>query len=104
HGGLRERAWGGHVGPLECPDGPPGSPTLKILHLFANWKWTGPADPALSLAAWQAAADAPRGPHELLFLSGTGPEGQASRIQPQVDARGVRSLPGFHLSKHARWR
>ncbi|GJM21252.1 MAG: hypothetical protein DHS20C15_11670 [Planctomycetota bacterium] len=71
---------------------------MKILHLFANWKWTGPADPALSLAAWQAES------HEVLFLSGTGPDGQESRIQPFVDQRGVRSLPGLNLSKHARWR
>lgn len=71
---------------------------MKILHLFANWKWTGPADPALSLAAWQAAE------HDVLFLSGSGPDGQESRIEPQVRARGVRSLQGLALSKHARWR
>lgn len=71
---------------------------MKILHLFANWKWTGPADPALSLAAWQAAE------HDVLFLSGSGPDGQESRIEPQVRARGVRSLEGLALSKHARWR
>ena len=22
---------------------------MKILHLFSNWKWTGPADPTLNL-------------------------------------------------------
>jgi hypothetical protein len=24
---------------------------VKVLHLFANWKWTGPAEPAVNLAA-----------------------------------------------------
>ena len=24
---------------------------MRVLHLFANWKWTGPAEPALNLAA-----------------------------------------------------
>ncbi len=23
---------------------------MRILHLFANWKWTGPAEPAVNLA------------------------------------------------------
>lgn len=72
---------------------------MKILHLFANWKWTGPADPALALALGQAAAG-----HDLLFLAGQGPEGQASHIAPHIEARGVATLEGFQLSKHARWR
>ena len=29
----------------------PAVPTLSILHLFANFKWTGPADPAIRTAA-----------------------------------------------------
>ena len=30
---------------------------LRILHLFANYKWTGPADPAIRAAARLRALD-----------------------------------------------
>ena len=71
---------------------------MKILHLFANWKWTGPAEPALNVARCQVEA------HDVLFLSGTPPDGESSRIVPFAEERGVPTLAGFHLSKHARWR
>jgi len=71
---------------------------VKILHLFANWKWTGPAEPALSTAALQAES------HEVVFVSGEGKNGEGSKIAPHVQARGVTSVDGFHLSKHARFR
>lgn len=82
--------------PAPLPSPPPQ--LVKILHLFANWKWTGPAEPALSVAAVQSRD------HEVLFVSGQSPDGQASRIQPHVDERGVASVSGFRLSKHARFR
>ena len=71
---------------------------MRILHLFANWKWTGPAEPALNLAWWQSRE------HEVLFLSGQAPPGQQSRIEPQAQARGVATRGGFQLAKHARFR
>ncbi len=71
---------------------------MRILHLFANWKWTGPAEPALNVAWRQARA------HEVRFLSGTPPEGQTSRIEPQAQARGVPTEGGYYLGKHARLR
>jgi glycosyltransferase involved in cell wall biosynthesis len=69
---------------------------VRILHLFANWKWTGPAEPALNLAWCQARE------HEVLFVSGSSPDGQPSRILPHVQARDVPTRAGFRLSKHAR--
>lgn len=69
---------------------------MRILHLFANWKWTGPAEPALNLA-WMQARE-----HEVLFVPGSAPDGQPSRILPHVQARGVATREGFRLSKHAR--
>ena len=69
---------------------------MRILHLFANWKWTGPAEPALNVA-WRQSRE-----HEVLFVSGSSPDGQPSRIQPHIQAREVASRPGFRLSKHAR--
>lgn len=72
---------------------------MRILHLFANWKWTGPAEPALNVA-WQQAAE-----HDVLFLSGRAPEGETSRIAPHQQARGVPGEAGLlHLSKHGRFR
>jgi glycosyltransferase involved in cell wall biosynthesis len=71
---------------------------VRILHLFANWKWTGPAEPALNVAWKQSGA------HEVLFLSGSSPDGQPSRIAPHVLDRGVATREGFTLSKHARLR
>jgi len=69
---------------------------VRILHLFANWKWTGPAEPALNVAWWQARE------HEVLFVPGSSPDGQPSRILPHVQAREVPTRAGFRLSKHAR--
>ncbi|MED5330168.1 MAG: glycosyltransferase family 4 protein [Planctomycetota bacterium] len=71
---------------------------MRIVHLISNWKWTGPVEPALN-TAWQQSSD-----HEVLFLSGTAPDGQDSKIQPHVDSKGVSSRSGLHLSKHARFR
>jgi glycosyltransferase involved in cell wall biosynthesis len=69
---------------------------MRILHLFANWKWTGPAEPALNVA-WRQALE-----HDVVFLSGRPPEGQTSLILPQVRQRGVATRDGLHLGKHAR--
>lgn len=69
---------------------------MRILHLFANWKWTGPAEPALNVA-WQQSRE-----HEVLFVSGSAPDGEASRILPHVRQREVATREGFTLSKHAR--
>jgi len=71
---------------------------VRILHLFANWKWTGPAEPALNVA-WKQAAE-----HEVLFISGNSSDGQPSRILPHVRDRGVSTREDFVLSKHARLR
>jgi glycosyltransferase involved in cell wall biosynthesis len=71
---------------------------VKILHLFANWKWTGPADPALTCASLQSRA------HDVTFLSGQSPQGKPSAILPHVEERGVPTVDGFLLSKHARFR
>lgn len=71
---------------------------MRILHLFANWKWTGPAEPALNQAWYQSRE------HAVLFISGQAPQGQSSRIVPQAQARGVEVRGGLQLGKHARLR
>ena len=67
---------------------------MKILHLFSNWKWTGPAEPAVNLAtALQA-----RG-HEVHFACGHDRDGR-SLIARRAEERGLALLDGLRLSKH----
>jgi glycosyltransferase involved in cell wall biosynthesis len=68
---------------------------VRILHLFSNWKWTGPAEPALNLA-WRQGDE-----HEVRFASGTSSGEVPSHITPHAEARGVHVVSGFHLDKHA---
>ena len=41
---------------------------MRVLHLFSDWKWTGPAEPALHLAIAQRDAG-----HEVSFICGGPP-------------------------------
>ncbi len=70
---------------------------MKILHTFSNWKWTGPAEPALNLA-WHQLGD-----NEVLFASGRPPDGEESRIVPHAERRAVPCMDGLELTKHARF-
>lgn len=68
---------------------------MKMLHLFSNWKWTGPAEPALNLAA----ALMSRG-HEVEWLGGRAPKGCTNYLEEQAQARRVPLRTGFRLRKH----
>ncbi len=70
---------------------------MRILHLFANWKWTGPAEPAVNLAAALRA----RG-HEVLLAPGRPVRGLSCRVAEEAAARGVPVREGLRLSKHFR--
>lgn len=71
---------------------------LRVLHLFANFKWTGPADPALRCAVWDERCGA-----ELAFA-------QAAWTLPGAEHRMARELwnarlpvvAGLELRKHFR--
>ncbi|HUS58461.1 MAG TPA: glycosyltransferase family 4 protein [Planctomycetota bacterium] len=69
---------------------------MKILHVFSNYKWTGPAEPAVSLAA-----ELHRRGHDVTFASPDVPPHESDRRvwQHAVD-RGLAPLMGLHLSKH----
>ncbi|MGE4619797.1 MAG: glycosyltransferase, partial [Planctomycetota bacterium] len=69
---------------------------MKIFHLFANHKFTGPADPALILAAGQAAAGV-----DVRFLCSTVPE-QKNTLEKIASNRGLQTIQGLRLSKHIR--
>ncbi len=67
---------------------------MKILHLFSNWKWTGPAEPALHVAAEQA-----RRGHDVTMAVGDAGGGER-HFHDQVRARGVKLLEGMRLRRH----
>ncbi len=70
---------------------------MKILHLFSNYKWTGPAEPALNLAQAQRQLGA-----DVHFACGSDPEGRRSAIAEQAEERGVPVREDLILSKHLR--
>ena len=66
----------------------------KILHIFANHKWTGPADAALSLAC------ALREKHKVIFMCGGAPSGHRNLLRKKADAFGVPVMVNNALRKH----
>jgi glycosyltransferase involved in cell wall biosynthesis len=74
---------------------------MRILHLLANWKWTGPAEPALQIACAQRDAG-----HDVVFACGTRPKGdEAVGIVEHARERRMEPWLGLHLDKHWRpWR
>lgn len=65
-----------------------------VLHLYGNWKWTGPTELAVHLAESQAKAGA-----RVRFAFGR-PRGNDLHFERQIAARGVERLHGFELAKH----
>lgn len=70
---------------------------MKIVHLFANWKWTGPAEPAVNLAA-----ELSRRGHEVLFLPGRSVDEMPNFVADEARARDLRVMEGLTLDKHFR--
>ena len=68
---------------------------MRVLHLFANHKWTGPAEPALNLCLTLSHHGV-----ETAFACAPGPGETAGAIVEKARDRGIEPLPGFHLSKH----
>ena len=67
---------------------------MKILHIFANYKWTGPADAALSLAR------ALREKHNVTFMCGGAPRGQQNQVKEKAHEFGVPVIVNNALRKH----
>ncbi len=68
---------------------------MKVLHLFSNWKWTGPAEPALNLCV----ALSQKGV-ECDFACAPGPAGSINKVIETARDRGLEPILQFHLSKH----
>ncbi len=68
---------------------------MKILHLYSNWKWTGPAEHALNLArSFQRAG------HDVTFCCSPPPEGVPDSIVDAARRSGIEPLAEFRLNKH----
>ena len=69
---------------------------MRVLHLFSNYKFTGPADPALVLArALQSAGI------DVTFAAGRTPAGDRGVLELARE-RGLPVRDGLHLQKHGR--
>jgi glycosyltransferase involved in cell wall biosynthesis len=74
---------------------------LRVLHLFSNYKWTGPAEPAHALAAGLAERGV-----EVVFRSSGYTKGNATNhVAERGAARGLAPVTDLDLSKHRKpWR
>ena len=68
---------------------------MNILHLFSNWKWTGPAEHALNLAA-----NLKKAGHGVTFACAAPPEGVPDSLAEAAGRAGITPVTGFHLNKH----
>src|SRR5512136_196695 len=66
---------------------------MKILHLFSNWKWTGPADPTVNLCKGLEK----RG-HDVTFAYRKPPLPVEDSIEKRVRLAGVKATDRFHLN------
>ena len=71
----------------------------RVLHLFSNWKWTGPADHALNLVSWLSEHP----DFKIIFACGQR-KGLVNHIQDKANERHIRHINDFLLNKHLNWR
>ncbi len=82
------------MAPTESDRGSDRERLMKIFHLFANHKFTGPADVALVLASGQQRAGA-----EVSFISSTHPRIE-NTVEQMATRRGLKTRSGLRLGKH----
>lgn len=70
---------------------------LKILHLFSDWKWTGPAEPVVNLC--QALQE--RG-HEVVLAYRRTPIETRESIQKGIQSKLFKGIDRFHLAPFAK--
>ena len=76
---------------------------MKIFHLYSDWKWTGPAEPALSLCETLKK----RG-HDITFACGKADEAlmlspNSESVDKYASERGLSPITRFNLTKHFRF-
>lgn len=68
---------------------------MKILHLFSNWKWTGPAEPAVNLCRMLSDR------HDTTFIPGGHPRNfKDNEVAAHAAESGIEPVAGFYLEKH----
>ena len=68
---------------------------MKLLHTFSNWKWTGPAEPAVRLATELGRR------HDVSFVCGHCPfDDLENLVARAAEQGGLELLTGFRLRKH----
>jgi glycosyltransferase involved in cell wall biosynthesis len=73
---------------------------MRVLHLYANYKWTGPADLALQVVQGQASLSAERGIEAALAIAAWKHEGAEHAIAARAQALDLPLVHGLHLRKH----
>ncbi|MFP4055619.1 MAG: glycosyltransferase family 4 protein [Candidatus Brocadiia bacterium] len=68
---------------------------MKTLHLFSNWRWTGPAEPAVNLAAALREAG-----WEVTFACAQQPRGRPNRVLDAARQHGLPTHTDLRLGKH----
>lgn len=66
---------------------------MRVLHLFSDWKWTGPAEPVADLCK----ALKERG-HEVILAYRRPPEGPKRSIRSEIRKRGLEGTEDFSLA------
>ncbi|MCX5802865.1 MAG: glycosyltransferase family 4 protein [Proteobacteria bacterium] len=69
---------------------------MKILHLFSDWKWTGPAEPTVSLCE----ALSHEGVDVTIAFRKAPPDFQERTVEKEVKERGIKSFDGFRLNRY----
>lgn len=77
----------------------PGEQLKKVLHLYSNHKWTGPADHAVNLAFWLK----PCGQVKSYFACGRRGSMQ-DRLYHKASELGLSCIDGMFLNKHFGWK
>ncbi|MCX8043946.1 MAG: glycosyltransferase family 4 protein [Desulfobacterota bacterium] len=68
---------------------------MKILHLYSNWKWTGPAEHALNLSR-----ELQRQGHTVVFACAPPPPEAPDSLAARARQAGIDPILRFYLSKH----
>ncbi len=68
---------------------------MKILHIFSNWKWTGPAEPALNIACTLGTLG-----HSVTLACGSPSDGVSESLIACAQKAGIVPVTQFTLNKH----
>jgi len=69
---------------------------MKILHLFSDWKWTGPAEPTVSLC--EALSNG--GVDVTIAFRKAPPDFKERTVEKEVKERDIKSFDGFRLNRY----